>query len=81
MKKGDYVIITARGSGTSKKDIGLFCQIVRTDHVHGWCSYYNIEIDRDKVGNRDRYLAENVLRLATPEEIFQNVKQPNYEIY
>jgi len=81
MKTGDYVVITHNGRGTSPNDIGLFCQIVKDDYINKEYPDYTIEIDRDKIGNRDRYCGPSVLRLATYEEIIKNVKTLTYEIY
>lgn len=78
---GDYVIITNSRSGTALEDIGLFCRIVSTTAIPRTFNSYTIEIDRDKKGNNDRFLAPCVLRLATQEEISDNTEIINYEIY
>ena len=69
-KVGDVVVITDNGGGTSKKDVGLTCQIVSVYTRASTPSKYGyiIEIDRDKEGNSDRYLSPNYIRLATPDE-------------
>ena len=67
-KVGDYVVIKDYGYGTHESDINMFCKIVKTD-AKGCCDSYTIEIDRDKRGNKDRFLDPRCLRHATSKEI------------
>lgn len=63
----DWVVITKSGYGTNSSDIGLVCKIVSIDKNKK--NNYDVEIDRDKIGNFDRFLGSNALRKATEEEI------------
>lgn len=74
-KVGDWVVIKECGWGTNIKDVGLVCKIVSTT-VSG--EMYNTEIDRNKIGNNDRYLSIKALRKALPHEI--PVKKYNGEV-
>lgn len=78
-KIGDWVVIQYSGWGTNPKDVGLVCKIVKTN-VRG-C--YNIEIDRDKIGNGNRFTCKEALRYAKNHEIpeeFRN-KETEFNIW
>lgn len=66
---GDWVVITDSGGGTNPKDIEMICKIVSTNATKGLLPEYTIEIDRDKIGNQDRFLDPCYIRKATLEEI------------
>jgi len=83
--EGQWITITKNGQGTAPSDVGLVCRIAKI-YEEGKSparyKHYTIEIDRDKEGNRDRYLAITVIRHATPEEIQKNEAIiNNYAIY
>lgn len=68
---GEWVVIIRSGCGTSRDDIGLVCKVISNNVDEHRRPYkgYNIEINRDKKGNRDRYMGTNCLRKALTHEI------------
>ncbi len=75
---GDWVVITTNGSGTACEDIGLICRVCNAGTIKKTHFSYNIEIDRDKIGNKDRWTSADVLRPATQEEIERALQMPIY---